>query len=172
MHLSFTGNELIMVGFPGSIQGVLGFMGSPGWQNIVFPLSLHSWPLLFVSSPSFPPGRHYRRSQVAYLLVRPELTADWLVALNSSPLILLKWSCSLRHKLHFPQARERCGCERRGKTEELNFLNWEEDRWKIWTKKTEKWMENDKEEWDPFLLEVQVVCVCMEKCSHKCVCVD
>ncbi len=61
-----------------------------------------------------------------------ELTVDWLVALHSSPLIVLKWSCSLRPKIHFPWARERREGERRGKTERLNSLKWDEDRWKKW----------------------------------------
>lgn len=103
---SFTADELIMVGVFRKV------VGSPGWQNIVFPLRLLSWPPLFVSSPSISPGRHSRISQVAYLLVsqcnfpsaahQPELTDDWLVPLHSSPLIVLKWSRSVRPKIHFP----------------------------------------------------------------------
>lgn len=75
-------------------------MESLGWQNIVFPLSLLSWPFLFGTSLSVSPGRHSISSQVAYLLVRqrnvpsaalqPELTVDWLVALHSSALIVFK----------------------------------------------------------------------------------
>lgn len=124
-------------------QGFWGGFVSPGWLNIVFPLTLHSWPLLFVSSPSLPPGRHYTSSQVACLPARQELPVHRLVALHSSPLILLKWSCSQRVKLYFPQVRERCGGKRRGKTEKSHFLNREEDRWKTRTKKTEKWLEKD-----------------------------
>lgn len=152
-------------------------MGSPGWQNIVFPLSLLSWPPLFVSSPSVSPGRHSISSQVAYLLVRqcnvpsaalqPELTVDWLVAAHWSPLIVLKWSCSLRPKTHFPWARERRGGERRGKTERLNSLKWDEDRWKKVKARTGKCMERDKREQDIFLIEVQGVCLCMQKCTKE-----
>lgn len=60
---NFTADELITVGIFRKV------MGSPGWQHIVFPLRLLSWPPLFVSSPSISPGRHSRISQVAYLLV-------------------------------------------------------------------------------------------------------
>lgn len=129
-------------------------MGSPGWQSIVFPLSELSRPPLFVSSPSISPGRHSISSQVAYLLVKqssvpsaalqPELTVDWLVASHSSPLIMLKRSCSVRPKIHLPGASERRGGERRGQTK------------------------RDKREWDTFLIEVQAVCLC----THLCMCLE
>lgn len=57
---------------------------------------------LCLPPPPISPGRHSRISQVAYLLVslcnfssaalQPDLTDDWLVALHSSPVIMLKWS--------------------------------------------------------------------------------
>lgn len=145
-------------------------MGSPGWQNTVFPLSLLSWPPLFVSAPSISPGRHSVGSRVAYLLVsqcnfpsaalQPELTNDWLVALHSSRLILLKWRRSVRPKVHFPWTRERNG----GETE----ITFSEARWsRIEEVKVRTGRYVEREKWERDILKENNLC--MQKCFHKCV---
>ncbi len=120
----------------------------------MFPLSLLSWPPLFVSSPSISPRSHSIRSQVSYLLVsqrrvpsvalQPELTVDWLVALHSSPLIMLKWSRFVRPKIHFPWARERRG----GGIRDETGIKFSEVRWRQMDKRNVKagqWMEREEE---------------------------